>query len=485
MIPSTALAVGESCDTRASECCAPPPIVVDGGGCPANAYWIGDAATGYCRPSATVCGSPGDAQNFSCMSGGCTGQAQTPPSNPSTPLCGNDSSKIHLGGADVNNCASKVTVIQDPSATTFLKAWMGQIFGNFVYIPTGTTCGTNDSPTWDSAQSKWTCAQGGGVWSKSGNDIANTNTGNVGIGTSAAPTVKLEVNGEIKGWGMVPVGTIISWYCPAATVNAANCNALLPSNWKICDGSTVSDAASPFNTKALPNLVDKFIRGGKADYTDLAGTGGTNAQTISITAHSHTGVAHTHTIAAHTHTLSGHTHTIAAHTHTVPSHSHTIPSHSHDLGNHTHSTTSHRHMWSKVYYPLHDDGDGWWYDGEGTARAGMSNGQDNGGGGIEPLSKYDQDAGLWEYYYTSYSSSSTNEPSNNSTSAWSGSTGSATATTSSDSYTTQGPSTDSTSEKIAVNTGSATAGTDSKALTTDSYDNQPAFLNFVKIIRIK
>jgi hypothetical protein len=53
------------------------------------------------------------------------------------------------------------------------------------------------------------CSSPGDEWATSGNNINNTNTGNVGIGT-ANPTFKLEVNGEINATGVRINGAPIS-----------------------------------------------------------------------------------------------------------------------------------------------------------------------------------------------------------------------------------------------------------------------------------
>ena len=54
-------------------------------------------------------------------------------------------------------------------------------------------------------------------WTTNGNNINNTNTGNVGIGTSN-PSVKLEVNGTVKSSGGLTI--------TGAPTEPANVNAL-------------------------------------------------------------------------------------------------------------------------------------------------------------------------------------------------------------------------------------------------------------------
>jgi hypothetical protein len=116
-----------------------------------------------------------------------------------------------------------------------------------------------------------------------------------------------------------PIGSIKQWIRPNDTTP-------LPTNWLICDGSTVSNAASPFNGLAVPNLSANFVRGHhsltnsnfSADTTYYTGgtipTGGTDSNNLS---HTHTDAGHTHTDAGHTHTDSGHNHTMQDHVHGV------------------------------------------------------------------------------------------------------------------------------------------------------------------------
>jgi hypothetical protein len=103
----------------------------------------------------------------------------------------------------------------------------------------------------------------------------------------------------------VPVGSVIAWFGDAAAV---------PDGWKFCDGTAISDPASPLNGVAAPDLRDRFVRGtsgaagatGGADSVDLA-----------------------------------HKHTVDAHAHTVLDHKHRIP----EDGNHTHGM-NHQHTGS-------------------------------------------------------------------------------------------------------------------------------------------
>lgn len=75
--------------------------------------------------------------------------------------------------------------------------------------------------------------------------------------------------------GLVPVGSILPFYGSVGT---------LPSNWRLCDGSIVSDSQSPFNGQSLPNLREMFLRGTSSGSAwPVGSTGGTDT----TPAHSH------------------------------------------------------------------------------------------------------------------------------------------------------------------------------------------------------
>lgn len=109
-----------------------------------------------------------------------------------------------------------------------------------------------------------------------------------------------------------PVGTILQHYDFNGTVNA-----VASGHWAYCDGSVVSDTASPLNGQTLPDLSGRYIVGAGTD-----GGGDIDTATWNATV---TGVASDTNTFAHTHTDSGHTHT-QSHNHDVGSLQFTVAS---------------------------------------------------------------------------------------------------------------------------------------------------------------
>lgn len=139
-----------------------------------------------------------------------------------------------------------------------------------------------------------------------------------------------------------PVGSIVA-YVPGYFTAGANAgftrvgpsantaaavNTFLPNNWRVCDGTTLNDAASPiFNaaSRFLPNLTDSRFLLGSAAAGTAAGSNTVTLSTTELPAHSHTqqgtfasgnnSVGHSHTqqgsfasgnqSADHTHTQQG------------------------------------------------------------------------------------------------------------------------------------------------------------------------------------
>jgi hypothetical protein len=89
----------------------------------------------------------------------------------------------------------------------------------------------------------------------------------VGIGTSS-PSEKLEVDGAISGFGIVPIGSIIAWHKSFANTPS------LPDGWVECNGQTLSDADSVYNGQTIPDLNGdgRFLRGNSTSGTTQAAT---------------------------------------------------------------------------------------------------------------------------------------------------------------------------------------------------------------------
>jgi hypothetical protein len=176
-----ALAVGEICSGN-NTCCTPPQILVDGGGCPAPTVWIGSETTGSCiNPGAYACTT-----SFNCSTNSCT-------SISSGAAC--PSGKVNLGGG---KCGDALTVVREALADKVYKLWFGDILGRLVYV-SDVDCANGDTAVWNNTTKTWVCAKGDSLWAPgtNPNDINNTNTGNVGIGTST-PAAKFDVNGVTR-----------------------------------------------------------------------------------------------------------------------------------------------------------------------------------------------------------------------------------------------------------------------------------------------
>ena len=132
--------------------------------------------------------------------------------------------------------------------------------------------------------------------------------------------------GEISSDSLIPVGSIVSYFPgyfnsllePISSVSTiAEINASLPSSWRVCDGSVVTDSSSPVfrgGDTRLPDLTNnRFLRGSSTH----GGFGGNSEISLSLD-----------NIPPHTHTIPSHRHSMA-HNHTASSskagtHSHTI-----------------------------------------------------------------------------------------------------------------------------------------------------------------
>jgi len=116
----------------------------------------------------------------------------------------------------------------------------------------------------------------------------------------------------------VPVGTIMAWHKSMTNTPA------LPTNWVECNGQTISDADSPYNGQAVPNLnsTGRFLHGGTTSGPLQAESINQSGLSVDI-GHTH-GMTITGTIGGsdgtHTHAITdpGHTHTIRREDNSVP-----------------------------------------------------------------------------------------------------------------------------------------------------------------------
>jgi microcystin-dependent protein len=149
-------------------------------------------------------------------------------------------------------------------------------------------------------------------WLLSGNDMYNSNSGNVGIGTKT-PLTKLDVSGNINTSTQFTIN-YIPIAPPVGSITAYTL-AVSPPGWLICNGAQVSrstyaslfavistqfgagDNSTTFN---LPNYQGAFLRG--------TGTNGVYSGPSLNTSQGHATQTHTHT-ASSTVTDPGHKHT--------------------------------------------------------------------------------------------------------------------------------------------------------------------------------
>jgi hypothetical protein len=135
-----------------------------------------------------------------------------------------------------------------------------------------------------------------------------TDTRCVGVGTTT-PTSALTVNGVIHATGglvfpdgsrqtdavvAIPIGTVLDWWRPDAQSSWSG------DGFQLCDGSTITDPASPLVGQKTPDLRDRFVRG-VVSFEQIGSTGG-------AATHSHEVVTNTHTHdMSHHHMVSGST----------------------------------------------------------------------------------------------------------------------------------------------------------------------------------
>lgn len=101
-------------------------------------------------------------------------------------------------------------------------------------------------------------------------------------------TITLTAGGRLQALGIIPIGGIIAW--DKTFTNTPT----LPSNYKECDGSVISEPLSVYNGQTVRNLngVQRMIRGASTSGT----TGGADTMTLTTAELP----AHTHTVAIDT-----------------------------------------------------------------------------------------------------------------------------------------------------------------------------------------
>jgi hypothetical protein len=127
---------------------------------------------------------------------------------------------------------------------TTSPAYKLDIAGALRLQPSSAPTGANGVIYYDSTENKFKCYQngtwvdcigaggGGGYWAASGTNIYNTNTGNVGIGTTS-PAYKLDVSGDLRVTGQAYLGIQrVSNYCGFSY----SCRVTCPSGTRVLGG---------------------------------------------------------------------------------------------------------------------------------------------------------------------------------------------------------------------------------------------------------
>jgi len=176
-------------------------------------------------------------------------------------------------------------------------------------------------------------------------------------------------------YNSLPVGAVIDWWRPSDSTEP------VPDGFAVCDGSVVSDTASPFNGKAVPDLTDTFVRG-VTDVNNIGDTGG-------ALTHSHTtDLNHDHATGSFLSSLNGsHSHnTNINHNHpnsssvSGGSHNHSV-SLAHNHASTTSTSDSHNHV-SFSFNTVTDS----WSAGNGSVVVDWGDGMDSAGTGNMPIS---------------------------------------------------------------------------------------------------
>lgn len=130
----------------------------------------------------------------------------------------------------------------------------------------------------------------------------------------------------------IPIGGVILWWGRAVDI---------PEGFEACDGTVVSTKDAVLKG-AKPNMQSKFVRGAE-NYRSFVPTeysgGGNDSVSFQGVVEDHKFSlaaaqlpAHTHTVKEHAHDISAHTHAVGAHTHAVAGHNHAVAGHVHSYG---------------------------------------------------------------------------------------------------------------------------------------------------------
>jgi hypothetical protein len=99
-----------------------------------------------------------------------------------------------------------------------------------------------------------------------------------------------DLQDQIDALPVMPVGTVVDWWRPPGS------NVLPPAGFQVCDGSLVTDPASPFRGARVPDLRNVFVRGvGTLDEIGAQGGAESHSHLVDPPAHDHAvSLAHDH-----------------------------------------------------------------------------------------------------------------------------------------------------------------------------------------------
>jgi hypothetical protein len=119
----------------------------------------------------------------------------------------------------------------------------------------------------------------------------------LGVGALASDLRGVEASADARldavEQQVVPVGTVIDWYRPTAETP-------VPAGWKVMDGTAIDDPQSPMFGVVVPDMSGKFARGVPAsDQGAIGASGGANQHdhTVNYT-HGHTGGSFSTTVSS-------------------------------------------------------------------------------------------------------------------------------------------------------------------------------------------